>query len=120
MVPCLEPYIRQVNVHHVTNINNNVTINNYVNRGAATAVPAAAMMASRPVQAVARPIAAQQFAAARPIVGQQPLRPTAATAGVTPVVARQLNLARRRGCGPPPVRRCGPRRRGRKRHCPSG
>ena len=51
------------------------------------------MMASRPVQAVARPVTAQEFAAARPIiVGQQPLRPTAATAGVTPAVARQLYL----------------------------
>jgi hypothetical protein len=88
-------YIRQVNINHVTNVTNvtrNVTINNYVNRGAATSVPASAMMASRPVQAVARPVTAQEFAQARPIVGQQPLRPTAATAGVTPVVARQLNL----------------------------
>jgi hypothetical protein len=87
-------YLRQVNINHVTNItNNNVTINNYINRGAATSVPAAAMMASRPVQAVARPVTPQEFAQARPIVGQQPLRPTAATAGVTPIVARQLNLA---------------------------
>ena len=87
-------YVRQVNVSHVTNIrNNNVTINNYINRAAATSVPAAAMTASRPVQAVVRPLTAQQFAAARPIFGQQPLRPTATTAGVTPVVARQLNLA---------------------------
>jgi hypothetical protein len=86
-------YIQQVNVSHVTNITNNVTTNNYINRGAATSVPAAAMAASRPVQAVAQPVTAQQFAAARPIAGQQPIRPTAATAGVTPVVARQLNLA---------------------------
>ncbi|WP_428490018.1 DUF6600 domain-containing protein [Rhodopila sp.] len=91
-------YIRQVNVSHVTNIthltrNNNVTINQYINRAAATSIPAAAMTASRPVQAVARPLTAQQFAAARPIFGQQPLRPVATTAGVTPVVARQLNLS---------------------------
>jgi hypothetical protein len=93
-------YVRQVNVSHVSNVanvtnirNNNVTINNYVNRAAATSIPAAAMTASRPVQAVARPVTAQEFAAARPISGQQPIRPTAATAGVTPVVARQLNLA---------------------------
>ena len=90
-------YVRQVNVNHVTNITNittnNNTTNNFVNRGAATSIPAAAMMASRPVQAVARPVTAQEFAAARPIiVGQQPLRPTAATAGVTPAVARQLYL----------------------------
>jgi hypothetical protein len=89
-------YIRQVNVSHMTNTTNitrNVTINNYVNRGAATSVPASVMMASRPVQAMGRPVTAQEFAQARPIVGQQPLRPTASTAGVTPVVARQLNLA---------------------------
>jgi hypothetical protein len=107
-------YIRQVNVSHVTNITNvtrNVTINNYVNRGAATSVPASAMMASRPVQAVARPMTAQEFARARPIVGQQPLRPTAATAGVTPVVARQLNLApaaQRRPAPGPVVQAPGP------------
>ncbi len=89
-------YLRQVNVNHVTNItnitNNNIITNNFVNRGAATSIPAAAMMASRPVQAVARPVTAQEFAAARPIVGHQPLRPTAATAGMTPAIARQLNL----------------------------
>jgi uncharacterized protein DUF6600 len=92
-------YVREVNVNHVTNINrtnitnNNVTINNYINRGGATSIPAAAMAGSRPVQAIARPVSAQEFAQARRIVGQQPLRPSATTAGVTPVVARQLNLA---------------------------
>jgi len=86
-------YIQQVNVSHVTNISNNLTINNCVNRGAATSIPAAAMTGSRPVQGVARPVTAQEFAGARPISGQQPIRPTAATAGVTPIVARQLNLA---------------------------
>jgi len=85
-------YIRQVNIAHVTNVTNNITINNYVNRGAATSIPAAAMIGSRPVQAVARPVTAQELAAARPIAGQQPIRPSAETAGVTPVVARQLNL----------------------------
>ena len=85
-------YQREINVNHVTNINNNVTINNFVNRRAATAIPGAAMVASRPVQAVAEPVTPQQFAAARPIVGQQPIRPTIATAGVTPAVARQFNL----------------------------
>ena len=89
-------YVREVNVNHVSNINNisnTVTINNYINRGAATSIPAAAMVASRPVQGVAQPVTAQQFSAARPVLGQQPIRPTTATAGVTPVVARQLNLA---------------------------
>jgi hypothetical protein len=87
-------YVQEVNITHVTNINTtNITINNYVNRGAATSIPAAAMRDSRPVRDVARPVTAQEFAAARPIVGQQPLRPTATTAGVTPSVARRLNLA---------------------------
>jgi hypothetical protein len=98
-------YTREVNIQHVTNINNNisnVTINNYVNRGAATAIPSAAMVASRPVQSVAQPVSAQQFAAARPFVGQQPVRPTAATAGVTPAVARQMNLGPAAGFRPAP------------------
>ncbi len=105
-------YVREVNVSHVSNINvshvtniNNVTVNNYVNRGAATAIPAAAMTGSRPVQAVARPVTAQEFAAARPIVGRQPIRPIATTAGITPVVARQLQLptARAVQAAPGPV-----------------
>jgi hypothetical protein len=86
-------YVREMNITHVTNINTtDVRINNYVNRGAATSIPAAAMRDSRPVRDVARPVTAQEFAAARPIMGQQPLRPTAATAGVTPAVARRLDL----------------------------
>ncbi|HEY0424409.1 MAG TPA: DUF6600 domain-containing protein [Rhodopila sp.] len=98
-------YTREVNIQHVTNINNNnsnVTINNYVNRGAATAIPSAAMAASRPVQSVAQPVSAQQFATARPFVGQQPVRPTAATAGVTPAVARHMNLGPAAGFRPAP------------------
>lgn len=102
-------YVRQVNISHVTNVsnvtnvrNNNVTINNYVNRAAATSIPAAAMTASRPVQAVARPMTAQELAAARPVSGQQPIRPTAATAGITPVVARHLNLAPAAAARPAP------------------
>jgi hypothetical protein len=85
-------YLRRVNIGHVTNINNTVVINNYVNRGGATAIPGAAMVGSRPVQRAGRPLTPQEFAAARPIAGRQPIRPTAATAGVTPSVARQLNL----------------------------
>jgi hypothetical protein len=92
-----DAYVRQVNVSHVTNVttinNTNVTVNNFVNRGAATQVPTAAMTGSRPIQAVAQPVTPQQFAAARPVIGQQPLSPTAATAGVTPAVARQMNLS---------------------------
>lgn len=92
-----DDYRRQINVAHVSNVttanNTNVTVNNFINRNAATAVPATAMAASRPVAALAQPVSPQQFAAARPVLGQQPIQPTAATAGVTPVVARQMNLA---------------------------
>ena len=84
-------YVRDINIHHVTNVTN-VTVNNAINRGAATAVPAAAMAGSRPIQSFARPISGQEFATARPITGQQPIRPAPTTAGVTPSVARQLNL----------------------------
>ena len=84
-------YFRQVNVAHVTNfttINRNVTINNFVNRRAATVVPTSAMTASRPVATAFQRVDPAQLAQARPVFGQQPLRPTATTAGVTPVVAR--------------------------------
>jgi hypothetical protein len=91
-----DAYFRQVNINHVTNIttvNNNVAVNNFVNRAGATSVPASALTGSRPVQALAQPVTAAQFAAARPVVGRQPVAPTGATAGVTPVVARQMNLS---------------------------
>lgn len=99
-------YFRQVNVTHVTNvthittINRNVTINNFVNHRAVTVVPASAMTASRPVTRAMQHVSPQQLAAARPVVGQEPLRPTRATSGVTPAVARQMNLAPVVG-GPP-------------------
>ena len=89
-------YFRQVNVAHVTNIttiNRNVTINNFVNRQATTIVPATAMTASRPVRSASLRTDPAQLAQARPVIGQQPLRPAPTTIGVTPAVARQLNLA---------------------------
>ncbi|HEX3576830.1 MAG TPA: DUF6600 domain-containing protein, partial [Rhodopila sp.] len=98
-------YVREINFNHVTNnmrVVSNVTVNNFINRGAATSIPAAAMMGSRPVQGFARPVSAQEFASARPIFDRQPLRPTAATAGVTPAVARELNLAPGAGARPAP------------------
>ena len=82
-------YLREVNGNYI----NNFTINTLVNRGAATAIPVTAMTDSRPMRGLARPVSPAEFASARPIVGQQPVRPTAATAGVTPLIARQLNLA---------------------------
>jgi hypothetical protein len=88
-------YIRNVNIRHVTNIttiNQNVTVNNFVNRGATTVVPTAAMTSSRPVGRFAQRVDPAQLAQARPLIGTQPVRPGAATVGVTPVVARQFNL----------------------------
>ena len=88
-------YVRQVNAGHVrdaTTINNNVAINNFANRAAATSVPASIMTGSRPVRVAARPISQQAFAAAHPVIGQQPIGPTVRTLGVTPAVARQLDL----------------------------
>ncbi|HVY13629.1 MAG TPA: DUF6600 domain-containing protein [Rhodopila sp.] len=98
-------YFREVNVRNVTNINNitnirNVTVNNFVNRRAMTAIPASAMAASRPVAPIARPFTPQQIAQARPVFGRQPIRPTAGTLGVTPTVARRLNIAAPGGVRP--------------------
>ena len=88
-------YIQRINTGHVRDlagINNNVAIGAFANRGAATAVPASVLLGSRPVRAAARPLSAQAFAAARPVIGQQPIHPAVTTFGVTPAVARQLNL----------------------------
>jgi hypothetical protein len=65
----------------------------FANRGAALVVPTGVMTASRPVRGMAQHADPAQLAQARPVVGQQPLQPTTTTAGVTPTVARQLNLA---------------------------
>ena len=92
-------YFRQVNVTHVANfttINRNVATNNFVNRRAATVVPSSAMTASRPVAGSFQRVDPALLAQARPVLGQQPLRPAPTTVGVTPVVARQLGL-------PPPL-----------------
>ena len=88
-------YFRQVNVTHVANfttVNRNVAINNFVNRRAATVVPTGAMTASRPVGTSFQRVDPALLAQARPVLGQQPLRPAPTTVGVTPVVARQLGL----------------------------
>ena len=87
-------YRQEINVSHTTNFNGPVNIDLYTNRRAATAMPRPAMAASRPVQSVVQPLTPQQFSGARPIVGQQPIRPTAATSGITSVAARQFQLDR--------------------------
>ena len=71
-------YFRQVNVTHVANfttVNRNVAINNFVNRRAATVVPTSAMTASRPVGSSFQRVDPALLAQARPVLGQQPLRP---------------------------------------------
>ena len=97
-------YLRGVNVRQVRNVTNisntriaDVTVNNYVNRVAATGMPAAAMVTSRPVNGAARPIPVAQLGHARPIVGRVPVTPTTATAGVSPALAGRLHLK------PPPA-----------------
>ncbi|MDE2333912.1 MAG: hypothetical protein KGK10_05185 [Rhodospirillales bacterium] len=102
-------YIRNVNVVNVRNINrinvtnvyNTTTINHFVNRQAVTVVPSQVMAASRPVARNRQHVAPTQFAAARPLT-TAPVRPTAATVGLTPNVARHF------GVEPPPPQRLAP------------
>ncbi|MDE2517765.1 MAG: hypothetical protein KGL12_17190, partial [Rhodospirillales bacterium] len=85
--------IRNVNVTRITNIttiNRNVTINNFANRQAATVVPAAAMLTSRPVGPAVQHVTPAMLASARPVVGRQPLPPSRATVGITPQNAARL------------------------------
>jgi hypothetical protein len=89
-------YLRNVNVHNVTNVTHitNITnVNRFANYRSATMVPSSAMTGSQPIARNARPITPQALAAARPVTAP-PVRPTAATAGVTPAVARQYNIPR--------------------------
>lgn len=71
-------YERSVNITHVTN----VTSNNFVNRGAATVVPASAMINSQSVARSARMVSPQTLSTAQPLA-TMPVRPTQATAGVS-------------------------------------
>ncbi len=103
-------YLQNVNsgnVNNVTTITNirNTTINNYANRGAATVVPASVLQASQPVAPQAQAIPARQFASLRPVQAL-PVRPTLATAGVTPAVAKAMNLPA--VAGAPPSRPAAP------------
>ena len=101
--PCFRAsprYLREVNyrdVRNVTNITNvttinQITINRFGNRGAATVVPAGALVSSRPVGPLARPASAQLLATARPVFGRAPIPPAASTAGVTRAVARAQQI----------------------------
>jgi|GEM_PF-1265534 len=87
-------YAKAVNVGNVTTINNvtNVTtVNNLMNRGAVTVVPVAAMTGSQPVAARAEVVTPQTLAGAHSERGNV-VQPTRATSGVTPIVAKTLEL----------------------------
>ena len=91
-------YFREVNRHsvnvtNITVINRNVTVNNFANRGAATFVPTAVMAGSRPVRNAVQRVDPARVAQVQPVIGREPIRPTAATAGVSTLQARRLNLA---------------------------
>jgi hypothetical protein len=94
-------YVRGINATTIQNVNqsintttitnNRTVVQNFFNRGAATVVPAAAMVQSQPVAAAARPLPPDQFAHAQAQF-RSPIAPAATTAGVTPAVARQFNF----------------------------
>jgi hypothetical protein len=90
-------YLRAVNRLNVTNVtvinNRNITINNFVNHGAVTVVPSRAMAESLPVRQAAVRVDPHMLATARPVIGTAPIRPTAATAGITPGLAQRMHLA---------------------------
>ena len=93
-------YYRNVNISNVTNVNvtnitnttNNITINNFANRHAMTAVPTAAMATSANISRVAQRVDPAQFGNAQALVGRQPLQPTTNTLGVSTGMARRMNL----------------------------
>ena len=88
-----------LHVTNITTINQNITFNSLANRSAATIAPASAVAASRPIQRFGQRATLQQLAQARPVIGQEPLRPTLATAGVTPTVAASFAAGTGRDSG---------------------
>ncbi len=90
-------FFRSVNIINVRNINiirinRNITINNFINRRAASVVPASAFVTSRRLGGVAHRVDGAQLRAARPILGRTPLRPGVETAGLTRPMARNLGI----------------------------
>jgi hypothetical protein len=66
--------------------------NIFVNRGAATVVPASVFTRGQSVRAVAHAVPARAFAEARPLAGRLPVMPTAFTPNLPPEAARRFNL----------------------------
>jgi hypothetical protein len=100
-------YFQKINAAHVRNIRNlrnigtqQTSIDRYVNRRAVTAMPRSAMSGSQRVASAAQPALAARLADARPVLRTSPVRPTAATAGVSPSVARRFGIAQAPGGAP--------------------
>ena len=90
-----DAWLRAVNrrdVRDMAAIGRPLPMNSYLNRGAVTAIPAAAMAESRLVRQAAVHIDPRMLATARPVIGAAPIRPTAATVGITPNLARTMHL----------------------------
>jgi hypothetical protein len=107
--PCSPRFIRNVNITNVTNvtiINNQTVVNNFGwdhfhNRRGGTFVSADVMTRSRPVDPAFRQAfrqtphdrLQQAWSHARPLDSGRLVRPTSATAGVTPGLAHRLGIA---------------------------
>ena len=108
-------YIQNVNVNNVrdvTKINNTTTnvttvnqtvVNNYVNQSATTIVPTATMTGSRPVAPAAQPLDPAQLAKVISAGPVAPVKPTLATAGMTPTLARKIGAEAPPAATPMPV-----------------
>jgi hypothetical protein len=84
--------VNRPSVVNVTNITNVTTVNTFVNRGAGSfGAPGAVAGGPRP-GGQWQGLTPQMLAASRP-VSEVPVRPTLATPGITPGVARQVSLA---------------------------
>ena len=78
------------NIHNTTVVNNRIT---YINRGAATVVPAAAFARGQSMTGFARPLPERALVDARPVVGRLPVRPTAFTPNLPAAAARRYDVA---------------------------
>jgi hypothetical protein len=98
-------YINNVNVRQ-TNI--------FINRGAATVVPAADFARGGSIMRFGHPVPERAFADARPLGGRLPVTPTAFTPNLPLEAAHRFNIAQplHPGRGPPYSRRCTRRARG--------
>ncbi len=104
-----ERYLRALNRFDVRNFaqlrRELLVLDRLANRRAGLVVPAAVVTGSRPVRDAARRLGDAGPVGAHPLMGNERLRPTLATAGVTRRVARELGLrgeARRIALAPGP------------------